>query len=64
MEEHVGQWWHRFVTKLADTGFPQATVTLEEMEKRIAEEERMEKYLRDREHQEYLRLQKKFEENS
>lgn len=35
MEEHVGQWWHRFVTRLADTSYPQAKVTLEEMEKRI-----------------------------
>ena len=35
MEEHIGLWWHRFVTHLADTSYPQATIHLTEMNKRI-----------------------------
>lgn len=31
MEEWVGQWWHRIVTRLADRQYPQAAVRLEDM---------------------------------
>ena len=35
MEEHVGLWWHRLVTRWADTSYPEAEVTLAEMESAI-----------------------------
>ena len=35
MEEHVGLWWHRWVTRWADTSYPEAEVTLSEMETAI-----------------------------
>lgn len=36
MEEQVGALWHRLVTRLADPHFPQARVTLGEVEHRVA----------------------------
>lgn len=36
MEEQVGELWHKLVTHLADTRFPQARVTLGEVETRVA----------------------------
>ncbi|MFT3858711.1 MAG: VWA domain-containing protein [Aquabacterium sp.] len=35
MEEWVGQWWHRVVTRLADRQHPQAAVRLEDMRKQL-----------------------------
>lgn len=35
MEEWVGQWWHRAITRAADTRHAQAAVTLEEMQRAI-----------------------------
>ena len=35
MEEQVGLWWHRWVTRWADTSHPEAEVTLSEMERAI-----------------------------
>ena len=35
MEEWVGHWWHRTVTRWADTSYPQAAVPLAEMERAI-----------------------------
>ena len=35
MEEQVGLWWHRWVTRWADTSHPEAEVTLSEMETAI-----------------------------
>ncbi len=35
MEEQVGRFWHRFVTSLADDGFPQAKVELAEIERTL-----------------------------
>lgn len=35
MEEHVGQWWHRLVTRWADERHLHASVSLPSMEKRI-----------------------------
>lgn len=35
MEEQVGALWHRLVTRLADTRFPQAAVTLPEVEQTV-----------------------------
>ncbi len=32
MEEAVGKLWHRLISRAADNGFPEATVTLEEMD--------------------------------
>ena len=36
MEEWVGQWWHRAVTRVADRSHPEAAVTLAEMRKPLA----------------------------
>jgi nitric oxide reductase NorD protein len=36
MEEHVGALWHRLITRLADNSFPQAAVSLAEVEKTVA----------------------------
>ena len=36
MEEWVGQWWHRAVTRLADRRHPQAAVSLKDMEASLA----------------------------
>jgi nitric oxide reductase NorD protein len=35
MEEWVGQWWHRAITRLADNTFPDAAVTLEEASRAV-----------------------------
>ena len=35
MEEHVGKFWHRFITHLASSSYPQAVVTLEEVHKSV-----------------------------
>jgi len=35
MEEHVGQIWHRIITRAAATGYPQATVELKEVSKTV-----------------------------
>jgi nitric oxide reductase NorD protein len=35
MEEQVGLWWHRWVTRWADTSYPEAEVSLSEMEMSI-----------------------------
>ncbi len=35
MEEHVGLWWHRAITRLADTSHPEAEVDLESMRRSI-----------------------------
>lgn len=31
MEEHVGQWWHRLINRLASTDYPASAVALEEV---------------------------------
>lgn len=36
MEELVGQWWHRAVTRAADRSFPQAAVELAQVQRAIA----------------------------
>ena len=35
MEEHVGQWWHRLVTRWADDRHVHASVSLDSMQQRI-----------------------------
>lgn len=35
MEEHVGKIWHRFITRTAATGYPQARVELTEVSKTV-----------------------------
>lgn len=35
MEEHVGLWWHRAITRLADTSYPDAAVDLENVRRSI-----------------------------
>lgn len=35
MEEHVGLWWHRWITRAADRSHPQAAVTLGEMTRAV-----------------------------
>ena len=35
MEEHVGELWHRLVTRLADRSFPEAAVELREVERTV-----------------------------
>lgn len=35
MEEQVGEFWHRLVTRLADTGYPAAAVSLAEVERAV-----------------------------
>ena len=35
MEEHVGLWWHRTITRLADTSHPEAAVDLQSMQRSI-----------------------------
>ena len=36
MEEQVGEFWHRLVTRLADKSYPQAAVTLPEVERTVS----------------------------
>ena len=36
MEEWVGQWWHRAVTRVADASYPQAGVGLGEVRRSTA----------------------------
>ncbi len=35
MEEMVGRWWHQAITRVARTGYPQAAVQLEDVQKSI-----------------------------
>jgi len=35
MEEHVGEFWHRLVTRLADTSYPNEAVTLADVERTV-----------------------------
>ena len=35
MEEHVGEFWHRLVTRLADRSYPKEAVTLGEVERTV-----------------------------
>ena len=35
MEEKVGLWWHRFITRLADDSHPEAAVELDEVARAI-----------------------------